>query len=86
MLESKASYEVLSILKNTPKEVEVNSLSTGEVGYIYASIKSISDVHVGDTIILNSTKDKVESLPGYKKLKSVVTVGFTQLRLISLKS
>ena len=75
MLESKASYEVLSILKNTPKEVEVNSLSTGEVGYIYASIKSISDVHVGDTITLNSTKDKVESLPGYKKLKSVVYCG-----------
>ena len=79
MLESKASYEVLSILKNTPKEVEVNSLSTGEVGYIYASIKSISDVHVGDTITLNSTKDKVKALPGYKKLKSVVYCGLYPL-------
>ena len=79
MLESNASYEVLSILKNTPKEVEVNSLNTGEVGYIYASIKSISDVHVGDTITLNSTKEKIEALPGYKKLKSVVYCGLYPL-------
>ncbi len=79
MLESKASYEVLAILKNTPKEIEIDSISTGEVGYIYASIKSISDVHVGDTITLNKTKDNITPLPGYKSLKSVVYCGLYPL-------
>ena len=79
MLESKASYEVLAILKNTPKEIEVDTLNEGEVGYIYASIKSITDVNVGDTITLLKTKDIVKPLPGYKKLKSVVYCGLYPL-------
>ena len=79
MLESQANYEVLAILKNTPKEIEVDTLNTGEVGYIYASIKSISDIHVGDTVTLLKDKDKVEALPGYKKMKSVVYCGLYPL-------
>ena len=75
MLESKASYEVLAILKNTPKEIEVPILNTGEVGYIYASIKSISDIHVGDTITSLEAKDRVKALEGYKPMKSVVYCG-----------
>ncbi len=75
LMDTKASYEVLSIFVNTPKEVEKDILKTGEVGYLYASIKSISDVHVGDTITLFNTKDKVDALPGYKKVKSVVYCG-----------
>ena len=43
-----------------------NELKAGEVGYIAASIKSLSDIHVGDTITLN--KDRAEKpLKGYKK-------------------
>ncbi len=79
MLESQANYEVLAILKNTPKEIEVDTLNTGEVGYIYASIKSISDIHVGDTVTLLKDKDKVKALPGYKKMKSVVYCGLYPL-------
>ena len=79
MLESKASYEVLAIYINTPKEQEVASLTTGEVGYIYASIKSVEDVHVGDTMTLWDDKDKVIPLPGYKPMKSVVYCGLYPL-------
>jgi len=51
-----------------------NSLEAGEVGYIAASVKTISDLHVGDTITLkNNPAD--EALPGYKKANSMVYCG-----------
>ena len=59
---------------NNPKEKEVDVLRAGEVGYLFASIKSISDVHVGDTITLN--EDPAEkALPGYKPMKPTVYCG-----------
>lgn len=78
MKDTKASYEVLSILVHMPKEEERKELKTGEVGYLYASIKSIEDVHVGDTITKVETKD-VQPLPGYKPMKSVVYCGLYPL-------
>ncbi len=75
LLESKASYEVLAIYLNTPKEEETTILQTGQVGYIYASIKSVADVHVGDTITTLKEKDTIIPLPGYKPMKSVVYCG-----------
>ena len=74
MMESGASYEVVGLSINTPKEKEVEELNTGEVGYLYASIKSISDVHVGDTITLESNPAK-DRLPGYKPMKPTVYCG-----------
>jgi len=47
---SGATYEVVELGVRTPKEVKKEKLVTGEVGWIAASIKSIQDVHVGDTI------------------------------------
>jgi len=48
-----------------------NSLSAGEVGYIIAGVKTVSDVHTGDTITLNNRPcDK--ALPGFKEVKPVV--------------
>lgn len=43
-----------------------DKLEAGEVGYIAASIKSLSDIRVGDTITLKENK-AIEPLPGYKK-------------------
>ena len=51
-----------------------NELSAGEVGYIAASIKSLSDIRVGDTIT-NKDNPANEPLPGYKKVKSMVYCG-----------
>jgi len=74
MMETKASYDTVSLYINTPKEVEINELVAGEVGHVCASIKSISDVHVGDTITLASNPAK-SSLPGYKPMKPTVYSG-----------
>ena len=51
-----------------------NKLEAGEVGYIAASIKSLSDIRVGDTITLKE-KPAVEPLPGYKKVNPMVYCG-----------
>ena len=74
MMETGAVYDVVGLSVNNPKEVKVKSLSAGEVGYLYASIKSISDVEVGDTITLdNNPADS--KLPGYKPMKPMVYCG-----------
>lgn len=74
MMETGATYDVVGLSINTPKEKEIKTLAAGEVGYLYASIKSISDVHVGDTITLESNPAK-EKLPGYKPMKPTVYCG-----------
>ena len=74
MMQTNASYEVVSIFKNTPFEEQKESLSAGEVGFITASIKSISDVKVGDTITLLNNPC-AEALPGYKEIKPFVYSG-----------
>ena len=74
MMETGAVYDVVGLSVNNPKEVKVKSLSAGEVGYLYASIKSISDVEVGDTITLDSDPAS-EKLPGYKPMKPMVYCG-----------
>ncbi len=74
MMETGASYEVLGLSINTPKEKQVKSLEVGEVGYLYASIKSISDVHVGDTITTTENR-ALSKLPGYKPMRPTVYSG-----------
>ena len=74
MMETNATYEVIGLFVNTPHEKEVSHLFAGEVGYLHASIKSISDVHVGDTITLASTP-ATERLEGYKPMKPMVYCG-----------
>ena len=56
------------------KYEESQELKAGEVGYIAASIKSLSDVRVGDTITLEENPAE-EPLPGYKKVNSMVYCG-----------
>ena len=74
MMETNATYDVLGISIDTPYEKKVNKLTAGEVGYIYASIKSLKDINVGDTI--TTTKNPAtEKLPGYKPMKATVFSG-----------
>ena len=75
MMETKATYEVIGLSIDTPKEVAVKSLKAGEVGYLAASIKSIDHVKVGDTITLKDNPASL-ALPGYKEMKPMVYCGF----------
>ena len=74
MFTTNAEYDVVDTFYNSIKEIKTNNLSTGEVGFITASIKSIEDVKVGDTITLSSDNLEVP-LPGYKPMKPMVYCG-----------
>jgi GTP-binding protein lepA len=74
MMTTGAEYDVVSLGYHTPFEHEVEELKEGEVGFITASIKSLSSVSVGDTITdANDPTDK--ALPGYKPMKPMVYCG-----------
>ena len=67
-------FDVTEVGVFTPKMMPVKELSTGEVGYLAASIKNVSDTAVGDTITLAEGGTK-EPFPGYKAVKPVVFAG-----------
>ena len=71
---SNKEYEVVELGVRVPKEVKKDTLECGEVGYLCASIKSIKDVHVGDTITLVNDPAK-EPLKGYRKMNPMVYCG-----------
>lgn len=74
MMATGAEYDVVELGVHTPKENKKKELVAGEVGFICASIKSISDVKVGDTITLASNPS-IDVLPGYKPMKPMVFCG-----------
>ena len=74
MMATGAVYDVVELGVHTPHEKKVNCLHTGEVGYLCASIKSIEDVNVGDTITTYEN-GALEVLPGYKPMKPMVFCG-----------
>ncbi len=71
-------YDVVEVGVFSPNLMPKDGLYAGEVGYIAASIKSILDVAVGDTVI-NADDPAKEPLPGYKKVQSVVFCGIYPL-------
>lgn len=73
MISTNTEYEVVELGKHNPYEIKVNSLIAGEVGYLCASIKSVSDIKVGDTITLSNNPGKL--LDGYKPMKPMVFCG-----------
>ena len=74
MMQTDKVYDVTELGNHTPKEKSINELKAGEVGYLSASIKSLSDLKVGDTITLASDPAS-NPLPGYKQLKPMVFCG-----------
>lgn len=75
---SDKQFEVTEVGAFNPKLLPKDLLNAGEVGYIAASIKSIQDVAVGDTVT-NALEPASEPLPGYKKVQSVVFCGIYPL-------
>ena len=74
MMATNSLYDVVELGIRNPGEKKVSELVTGEVGYICASIKSIDDVKVGDTIT-SLTKPSLIPLEGYKPMKPMVFCG-----------
>ncbi len=74
MMSTGKSYDVVEVGVFRPNWSPVDELKAGEVGYIAASIKTLSDTRVGDTITdKNNPADK--ALPGYKDVKPMVFCG-----------
>ncbi|WP_418515148.1 translation elongation factor 4 [Erysipelothrix rhusiopathiae] len=71
---SGAVFEVTELGVRTPTEIKKDKLVTGEVGWISASIKSIKEIGVGDTITL-ADNPASDALPGYRKLNPMVYCG-----------
>ncbi len=69
-----AEYEVIEAGIRNPREVAVRTLGCGDVGWFAASIKSIQDVQVGDTITL-AARPAAAPLEGYRKMNPMVYCG-----------
>jgi len=67
-------YLVETIGVNRPRPTPIGNLGPGEVGFITASIKTVADVQIGDTIT-DSARPVSEALPGFKEVKPMVFAG-----------
>lgn len=74
MMSTGKVFEVTEVGINTPAPIPVKELTVGDVGYLAAAIKSVSDAPVGDTITLKNHPAE-EALPGYKRLNPMVYCG-----------
>ncbi|TWU43903.1 Elongation factor 4 [Novipirellula aureliae] len=67
-------HEVVELGRFSPQRVACNELKAGQVGYLICNIKSLSDVHIGDTISIPGDKP-APALPGYSLPKRMVYCG-----------
>jgi GTP-binding protein LepA len=71
---NKSVHEVEGLGYQSPKAIPTDSLSAGEVGFLFANIKTVSDAKIGDTIM--SADDMYsEPLPGFEEMKPMVFAG-----------
>ena len=75
LMQTGAEFDVVEVGHMRPASLEESeSLSAGEVGYITASIKTVRDTRVGDTVT-NAESPAAEPLPGYRKAIPMVFCG-----------
>ncbi|HVF44980.1 MAG TPA: translation elongation factor 4, partial [Pyrinomonadaceae bacterium] len=67
-------YQVETIGVNRPRPAPIASLSVGEVGFMTASIKTVADVQIGDTIT-EAARPTKEPFPGFQEIKPMVFAG-----------
>jgi GTP-binding protein LepA len=67
-------HEVEGVGYQSPKAIPCDELSAGEVGFVFANIKTVSDAQIGDTIV-DHTNPASEPLPGFEPLKPMVFAG-----------
>jgi GTP-binding protein LepA len=67
-------YEVDGMGFQSPKPVPCDELTAGEVGFVFANIKTVSDAQIGDTI-MDDANPAAEPLPGFQEIKPMVFAG-----------
>ena len=67
-------YLTETIGVNRPRPTPINELGPGEVGFLTASIKTVADVQIGDTIT-DAARPVTEALPGFQEVKPMVFAG-----------
>src|ERR687894_2695261 len=67
-------YQVETVGVNRPRPTLIDSLSVGEVGFMTASIKTVADVQIGDTIT-EAARPTKEPFPGFQEIKPMVFAG-----------
>jgi GTP-binding protein LepA len=68
------TYEIEALGYQGPKATPLNELAAGEVGYLSANIKTVSDAKIGDTIT-DAENPAAEPLPGFEEIKPMVFAG-----------
>jgi len=71
---TKSVNDVEGLGYQSPKPIPCDELSAGEVGFIHANIKTVSDAQIGDTIV-DHANPASEPLPGFEELKAMVFAG-----------
>src|SRR5579863_8634105 len=69
-----ATFEVDGLVYQSPKPIPCDELAAGEVGFLFANIKTVSDAQIGDTIVEHANPP-AEPLPGFEPLKAMVFAG-----------
>ncbi len=67
-------HEVEGLGYQSPKPVPCDELAAGEVGFLFANIKTVSDAKIGDTI-MDAANPAAEPLPGFQEIKAMVFAG-----------
>lgn len=74
LLRAGMTYDVIELGQFTPQRKPCDSLQVGQVGYLICNIKSLNDVHIGDTVSVPG-EHGAPPLPGYKEPKRMVYCG-----------
>ena len=69
-----ATFEVEGLGYQSPKPIPCDELAAGEVGFVFANIKTVSDAKIGDTIT-SVENPATEPLPGFEEVKAMVFAG-----------
>lgn len=74
LMAGETEHEVISLGRFRPQETSCDELSVGQVGYVTANLKKLSDIRIGDTIT-DARQSASQPLPGYQEPRQVVFCG-----------
>jgi len=77
LMSSKKTYDVNEVGIFQPKETSTGKLEAGSVGYFWGAIKTLDDIHIGETVTYSKDAGEVatEPLPGYEEVQPMVYAG-----------